>query len=163
MRRVETGWSRPAPRVGTWPGLERPFAISVARPLPGSPRPSDPGPWTPDPGLWTPPHLAERILTENEALEARAAPDGESKTITALFADIKGSMEIIEDLDPEEAHQMLAEIHGWFTEGFDTVDLKEAKSNHMTLGHFPSCVIPAKAGIYCPPHLWIPACAGMTE
>src|SRR4030095_13379452 len=26
-----------------------------------------------------------------------------------------------------EAHQMLAEIYGWFTEGFDTVDLKEAK------------------------------------
>jgi len=28
----------------------------------------------------------------------------------------------------EEARQMLAEIYGWFTEGFDTVDLKEAKS-----------------------------------
>ena len=28
----------------------------------------------------------------------------------------------------EEAHQMLAEIYGWFTEGFDTVDLREAKA-----------------------------------
>jgi hypothetical protein len=28
----------------------------------------------------------------------------------------------------EEARQMLAEIHGWFTEGFDTADLKEAKT-----------------------------------
>jgi predicted ATPase len=27
----------------------------------------------------------------------------------------------------EEAHRMLAEIYGWFTEGFDTADLKEAK------------------------------------
>jgi predicted ATPase len=27
----------------------------------------------------------------------------------------------------EEAHQQLAEIYGWFTEGFDTADLKEAK------------------------------------
>jgi predicted ATPase len=27
----------------------------------------------------------------------------------------------------EEAPQLLAEIYGWFTEGFDTVDLKEAK------------------------------------
>jgi len=27
-----------------------------------------------------------------------------------------------------EAHQMLAEIYGWFTEGFDTADLKEAKA-----------------------------------
>jgi predicted ATPase len=28
----------------------------------------------------------------------------------------------------EEARQMLAEIYGWFTEGFDTVDLKEGKA-----------------------------------
>ncbi len=28
----------------------------------------------------------------------------------------------------EEARQMLAEIYGWFTEGFDTADLKEAKT-----------------------------------
>ena len=27
-----------------------------------------------------------------------------------------------------EAHQMLAEIYGWFTEGFDTVDLQEARA-----------------------------------
>ena len=26
-----------------------------------------------------------------------------------------------------EAHRMLAEIYNWFTEGFDTVDLQEAK------------------------------------
>jgi len=57
----------------------------------------------PSPQSYTPRHLTERILTEQAALEARAAPDGERKTITALFADIKGSMELIEDLDPEEA------------------------------------------------------------
>ena len=28
----------------------------------------------------------------------------------------------------EEAHRMLAEIYGWFTEGFDTADLQEAKA-----------------------------------
>ena len=28
----------------------------------------------------------------------------------------------------EEAHKMLAEIYGWFIEGFDTADLKEAKA-----------------------------------
>jgi predicted ATPase len=28
----------------------------------------------------------------------------------------------------EEAHQMLAEIYGWFAEGFDTKDLQEAKA-----------------------------------
>ena len=27
-----------------------------------------------------------------------------------------------------EAHQLLAEIYGWFTEGFDTADLQEAKA-----------------------------------
>jgi len=32
----------------------------------------------------------------------------------------------------KEAQQMLAEVYGWFTEGFDTTDLKEAGccSNH---------------------------------
>jgi class 3 adenylate cyclase/predicted ATPase len=33
--------------------------------------------------------------------------DGERKTVTALFADIKGSMELIEDLDPEEARRLV--------------------------------------------------------
>src|SRR5262249_16436571 len=44
------------------------------------------------PVTYTPKHLAERILAEQAAMEARALPDGERKTITALFADIKGSM-----------------------------------------------------------------------
>ena len=33
-------------------------------------------------------------------------PEGERKTVTALFADIKGSMELIEDLDPEDARRL---------------------------------------------------------
>jgi hypothetical protein len=33
----------------------------------------------------------------------------------------------------DAAHKMLAEIYGWFTEGFDTVDLKEAKMLLVTL------------------------------
>src|SRR5215469_4397102 len=36
-----------------------------------------------------------------------ATPEGERKTVTALFADIKGSMELMEDLDPEEARAMV--------------------------------------------------------
>ncbi len=40
-------------------------------------------------------------------MEARGATDGERKTITALFADIKGSMAILEGLDPEEARQVI--------------------------------------------------------
>jgi predicted ATPase len=35
----------------------------------------------------------------------------------------------------DEAHAMLAEIYGWFTEGFDTADLKEAKTLLDKLGN----------------------------
>jgi class 3 adenylate cyclase/predicted ATPase len=54
------------------------------------------------PAAYTPRHLAER-----EALEARGAPDGERKTITALFADLKGSTALMADLDPEEARRLI--------------------------------------------------------
>src|SRR5262245_3523785 len=43
------------------------------------------------PVSYTPKHLAERILAEQAAMETRGATDGERKTITALFADLKGS------------------------------------------------------------------------
>src|SRR5712692_10462155 len=70
---------------------------------------SDSGLRTPDarPVSYTPRHLAERILAEREAMAARGAPDGERKSITALFADIKGSTDLIHDLDPEDARAIL--------------------------------------------------------
>src|SRR6266852_7132516 len=40
-------------------------------------------------------------------LQTSEAIDGERKTVTALFADIKGSMELMEDLDPEEARAII--------------------------------------------------------
>ena len=43
------------------------------------------------PATYTPQHLAERIRAEQQAMESRGAADGERKTITALFADLKGS------------------------------------------------------------------------
>ncbi len=49
------------------------------------------------PLAYTPSHLAERILRSRHALE------GERKHVTMLFADIKGSTALIENLDPEEA------------------------------------------------------------
>jgi class 3 adenylate cyclase/predicted ATPase len=61
----------------------------------------------PGPRSYTPPHLAERILAEQAAMEARGAQEGERKTITALFADIKGSVELMADLDPEEARRIV--------------------------------------------------------
>jgi class 3 adenylate cyclase/tetratricopeptide (TPR) repeat protein len=54
------------------------------------------------PLTYTPPYLAEKILTSRSALE------GERKQVTVLFADLKGSTELIEGLDPEEARRLLA-------------------------------------------------------
>jgi class 3 adenylate cyclase/predicted ATPase len=71
------------------------------------PSPQSLPPPSQSPASYTPPHLAERILAEQAALEARGAAEGERKTITALFADIKGSMALMEDLDPEEARAMI--------------------------------------------------------
>src|SRR5437867_11183852 len=53
------------------------------------------------PGAYTPRHLAEKILT------AKAALEGERKQVTVLFADLKGSMELLADRDPEEARRIL--------------------------------------------------------
>jgi len=50
---------------------------------------------------YTPKHLAEKILTSRSALE------GERKQVTVLFADLKGSMELLADRDPEEARKIL--------------------------------------------------------
>jgi len=53
------------------------------------------------PSAFTPTHLAERILTSRSALE------GERKQVTVLFADLKGSMELLAERDPEEARKIL--------------------------------------------------------
>jgi class 3 adenylate cyclase len=53
------------------------------------------------PESYTPKHLAERILTSASALE------GERKQVTVLFADMKGSMELLADRDPEDARRLL--------------------------------------------------------
>jgi class 3 adenylate cyclase len=67
-------------------------ATSGATPEPGQ---------APAPLAYTPPYLAEKILTSRSALE------GERKQVTVLFADLKGSMELLADRDPEEARQLL--------------------------------------------------------
>jgi double zinc ribbon protein len=53
------------------------------------------------PVSYTPGYLAEKILHSKTALE------GERKQITVLFADLKGSMELLADRDPEEARAIL--------------------------------------------------------
>src|SRR5712691_5412972 len=49
------------------------------------------------PLAYTPAYLAEKIFTSRNALE------GERKQVTVLFTDLKGSMELLADRDPEEA------------------------------------------------------------
>jgi class 3 adenylate cyclase len=51
--------------------------------------------------MYTPSYLAEKILTSKTALE------DERKQVTVLFADLRGSMELLADRDPEEARQLL--------------------------------------------------------
>src|SRR5215467_3307449 len=50
---------------------------------------------------------AKEIRFTPEHANALPAIDGERKTVTALFVDIKGSMELMEDLDPEEARAIV--------------------------------------------------------
>jgi class 3 adenylate cyclase len=47
------------------------------------------------------------LVSVADEVETTAVPEGERKTVTALFADIKGSMELMEDLDPEEARAIV--------------------------------------------------------
>ena len=67
--------------------------LSGSRPVPGSRFGA--------PESYTPRYLAEKILTSRLALE------GERKQVTVLFADLKGSMELLGGRDPEEARKLL--------------------------------------------------------
>src|SRR5262245_13082841 len=68
--------------------------LTVQSPAPPAAPPSSPLQYTPG-------YLAEKILTSKAALE------GERKQVTVLFADLKGSMELLADRDPEEARRLL--------------------------------------------------------
>jgi class 3 adenylate cyclase/tetratricopeptide (TPR) repeat protein len=54
-----------------------------------------------EPARYTPTYLAEKIVASRSALE------GERKQVTVLFADLKGSMELLADRDPEDTRQLL--------------------------------------------------------
>src|SRR5262245_40663769 len=55
----------------------------------------------PSPRRYTPGHLVAKILASKAVLE------GERKQVTVLFADLKGSMELLADRDPEDARAIL--------------------------------------------------------
>src|SRR5713101_7820013 len=79
-------------RVLVWTGATGTTAPAAAAPT---------GTSVPTPLTYTPPYLAEKIFMSRTALE------GERKQVTVLFADLKGSMELLADRDPEEARQLL--------------------------------------------------------
>ena len=60
---------------------------------------------------YTPKHLADKILQSKSAIE------GERKQVTVLFADVKGSMELAEQIDPEQWHQILDRFFQILSEG----------------------------------------------
>src|SRR3970282_504713 len=93
------GCGRPVETVCTCCGQANPpasrFCNGCGQPLGGSAVPARP------PASYTPKHLAEKILTSRSALE------GERKQGTVLFADVKGSMDLAEQLGPEEWHGIM--------------------------------------------------------
>src|SRR5437870_10151376 len=74
------------------------------------------------PESYIPKHLAEKILTSKSAME------GERKHVTVLFADLKGSMELIAARDPEEARRLLDPV---LTRMIDAVHRYEGTVNQV--------------------------------
>src|SRR5262245_16995117 len=90
--------ARACGKCGTELPAEAAFCFSCGQPLGAGP-PREPRVAAPE--AYTPKHLAEKILISKAALE------GERKQVTVLFADLKGSMELLADRDPEEARKIL--------------------------------------------------------
>ena len=81
---------------------------------------------SPEPRSYTPKHLVEKILSSRSALE------GERKQVTVLFADVKGSMDLAESIDPEEWHKIMDRFFAILFEGVHRLDGTLAKHNDLT-------------------------------
>ena len=75
---------------------------------------------------YTPKHIAEKILS------SRAALEGERKHVTVLFADVKGSMDLAEQVDPEAWHGIMDRFFQLLAEG---VHRFEGTVNQYTFTH----------------------------
>jgi class 3 adenylate cyclase len=85
-------------RILVWTGPQAGASPPAATPAAEAP-PASTAAYTPK--AYTPKHLADPILTSRSALE------GELKQVTVLFADVKGSMELAAQMDPEGWHRIL--------------------------------------------------------
>jgi adenylate cyclase len=65
------------------------------------------------PSRETPKHIADKIR------QSKAAVEGERKQVTVLFADVKGSMELAEALDPEAFSRVMSRFFAILTEGVE--------------------------------------------
>src|SRR5262245_7934195 len=103
----------PCPDCGAANPAGAKFCNECAAPLSGGAPPASPAfkSPTPTPLSYTPRHLAEKILTSRSALE------GERKQVTVLFADVKGSMDLAEQVDPEEWHTIMDRFFAILSEG----------------------------------------------
>jgi class 3 adenylate cyclase len=81
-----------------------------------------------DPRSYTPHHLAEKILQSKSVLE------GERKQVTVLFADLKGSMDLGEKVDPEEWYRIMDRFFQILSDGVHrfegTVEKFNRRWNH---------------------------------
>ena len=87
-----------------------------------APSTSLPSPRFDTPEAYTPKYLAEIILTSKAALE------GERKQVTVLFADVKSSMELFAERDPEEARKLLDPV---IDQMMEAVHRYEGTVNHV--------------------------------
>src|SRR5439155_19288889 len=114
------------------------------------------------PESYTPKYLAERILTSKSALE------GERKQVTVLFADLKDSMELLADHDPEEARKILDPVlermmeavhHYEGTVNQGTSLKRSAKSTK----HSPRCDAPGRRRYSCCQTTFCSRCASASS
>ncbi|MEQ1865827.1 MAG: adenylate/guanylate cyclase domain-containing protein [Micropepsaceae bacterium] len=84
------------------------FCLECGAKADGAARPAPP----PQPRE-TPKHLADKIR------QSKAAVEGERKQVTILFADVKGSMELAESLDPEAFSKIMSRFFAILTEGVE--------------------------------------------
>ena len=92
-----TPLARGCPKCGNPVRESAKFCPNCAQPLSVPSSPTNRA----SPASYVPQHLVDKILSSKATLE------GERKQVTVLFADLKGSMELLADRDPEEARKIL--------------------------------------------------------